>query len=621
MSKYIICFFTLCLCLTSMAQNVPAGGLYNAPEVWTNITGFWGDQGDGSYRNPILAIDFSDPDPIRVGEDYYMAASTFESVPGVTILHSRDLVNWEIISGVMDHLDAFSPDFLPENMARYNLGVYAPSLRYHDGQFFVFVNLVTDGMAVCTASDPTGPWHVQLIKDRNGKPLRTRQWTDPCPVWDDANGKAYLASSRAGGTQFWYSYLFEMTPDGTQLLDADVDYLNQEMTCYEYEKGGGTLYSPHQSSEGNKIYKRGEYYYLVHIGFLTPTAGTYVYRSRNLYGTKPDGTPGKPGDIGSYEVYRFDESTPLSATVDSTDVLQVYMGPLHAQHLPGQGGFVDTPDGRWFYIGQFTDGNAGGRQPHLLPVTWINDWPVVGINPDRHLHGEMVWQAPKPIPSEAYMLPQGSDDFGQPTLHPKWNWNHQPKDDKWSLSARRGYLRLHATSNKDKTEFLFDASNTLSQRAMRCDTAQVTVRIDVSRMKEGQYAGIAHFNGGKNYGWAGLVKRGGLLKLMSDWGDVEQEWGSPIRKTNVHQQSGQSVKTRYIYLRTSWGMADTSVFEWSLDGKTYHSYPLAYKMCPGNFRGDMVGMFTFNNEGEGFIDIDYFDYQVRNRPFSESNLP
>jgi len=597
----------------SFAQ-LPDGGLYNSPDVSANVTGFWGDQGDGTYRNPVLAVDFSDPDPIRVGDDFYMAASTFESAPGVTILHSRDLVNWEIIGGVFDHLGDFSEEFLSHKKGRYNLGVYAPSLRYHDGKFYVYVNLVSDGMCVATAENPAGPWKTQFLKDRNGKPLKVKQWTDPCPVWDDATGKAYLATSRAGGWQFWYSYLFEMTPDGTQLLDADADYMNQEDICYEWSKGGGTLYSPHHSSEGNKIYKRGDYYYLMHIEFFTKTAGTYVYRSKNIYGTKPDGTPGKPGDLGLYDVYRLDAPTPMSATVDSTDVMKIYKGPLHEQKLPGQGGLVDTPDGRWFYIAQFTDGNAGGRQPHLVPVTWINDWPVVGVNPDDELHGQMVWQYRKPIDGYPICLPQGSDDFVQETLHPRWCWNHQPDDAQWSLKDRRGFMRLYAVPTHTGSNYLFDVNNLLNQRSMRSDTTTVTIRVDVSKMSDGQQMGLAHFNGGVSYGWAGIEKQKGVLYLKSDHGTVQQEWGSPIRHTTAHPELGEPIarKTRYLYLQTTWGMADEARFWWSLDGQTFHPYALRYHMTSGNFRGDMTGIFTFNNRAKGYIDVDYFDYQVVN---------
>lgn len=593
--------------------SVPLGGLYNDPSVNRNITGYWGDQGDGTYRNPVLAVDFSDPDPIRVGNDFYMAASTFESVPGVTILHSTDLVNWEIIGGVFNNLDSFSPEFQPSRMNRYNEGVYAPSLRYHNGKFYVYVNFLTDGMFVCTAEKAEGPWHAQRLKDKNGKELRTLNWTDPCPVWDD-EGNGYLATSRAGGQQYWYSYLFQMNPEGTQLLDADVDHLNEENIIYQYEKGGGTVYSPHQSSEGNKIYRRNGYYYLVHIEFLQQGAGTHVYRSKHLYGTKLDGTPGKPGDIGLYETYRLDAPTPASAQPASQDPAAAYFGPLHPQALPGQGGLVDTPDGQWFYMAQFTDGNAGGRQPHLVPVTWINDWPVVGVNPDADLHGKMVWSYPKPIASERIILPQQSDDFSAEKLKPFWAWNHQPDDSKWSLKERPGFMRLYASATADGSDFFFKACNTLNQRSMRCQHAQVTVKVDISQLAEGQRAGIAHFNGGVNYALAGVVKQAGKVRLLTDKGESSSYYAKPIVSKNEPVVGEELPHASTLYLRTEWDMHDTASFSWSLDGEVFHPYDISYHMVSGNFRGDMTGLFTFNNQGGGYIDVDDFDYQVTHQP-------
>ncbi|MDX1699047.1 MAG: family 43 glycosylhydrolase, partial [Melioribacteraceae bacterium] len=392
-------------------------------------TGKWGDQGDGTFRNPIIAADFSDPDIVRVGNDYYMVSSTFESVPGVSVLHSTDLVNWEILGGVFDNLDKVDPAFSWKHMERYNLGVYAPTIRFHDGKFWVFVNFFTDGFFVATAKNAAGPWNIRQLEDKNGKPLRTVKWTDPCPFWD-SDGRAYLGASRPPGNH-WYSYLFQMTADGGQLLDADVDHMNIDDIVYEYPKGG-TLTSPHFSSEGNKIYKRNGYYYLMHIEFIGENPGTYIYRSRHIYGTNPDGTPGEPGDVGEYEIRR-------------TDLSGAELGGEYVQELPGQGGLFDTPDGRWFYIAQFNRFGSDGRTPCLLPVTWVDDWPIIGDSIENG-YGKMAWHLPKPIPSSNIILPHGSDDFSSGKLTPFWSWNHQPRDDLWSLSERRGYLRLYAVA-------------------------------------------------------------------------------------------------------------------------------------------------------------------------------
>lgn len=237
-------------------------------------TGQWGDQGDGTFHNPILRADYSDPDPLRVGEDYYLVASTFEDYPGMTVLHSRDLVNWQTIGAAFTHLDQVSDDYTWRRMRRYNGGVYAPTITYHNGRYYIYANLYTDGFYMAWAERPEGPWHEQMLRDRQGRLLRVLHWTDPCPFWDD-DGRAYLATSHPG-REYWYSYLFQMSADGTQLLDADSAHLAQQNIFYEYAKGGGTCISPYHSSEGNRIFKRNGYYYLQHIEELA-FAGGHIY--------------------------------------------------------------------------------------------------------------------------------------------------------------------------------------------------------------------------------------------------------------------------------------------------------------------------------------------------------
>ena len=218
----------------------------------------WGDQGDGTYANPILAGDYSDPEVIRAGEDYFYATSTFNMVPGVTILHSRDLVNWRAVGAAIPRPQEFGERFLPSNMKAYNYGMYAPSMRYRGGRFYVFVNGRTRGVAkaegflVAETDDPfKGEWKVHRLKDKNGKELDTAGWTDPCPIWCGETGEAFLASSTPARTN-WYSYLFRMTPDATRLLDADVEDMRRTGEVFE----SGTLCFRQHSSEGNKLYHR-----------------------------------------------------------------------------------------------------------------------------------------------------------------------------------------------------------------------------------------------------------------------------------------------------------------------------------------------------------------------------
>lgn len=547
-------------------------------------TGNSGDQGDGTFRNPVLAFDYSDPCPIRVGQDYYLASSTFQMSPGVPILHSRDLVNWTTIGAAIPDISVLAPEFNWDRMDRYGGGVFAPSLRYHDGKFWVFVNCYTgEGFYVCTATNPAGPWQVRQIMDKNGKPLRTTAWTDPCPFWDD-DGKAYLISSRPGGQ--WFGYLFEMAPDGSQLFDADVDHMNDGDGPYVYPRGG-TMVSPYQSTEGNKILKRNGYYYLVHIEFLDSGQGrgTYVFRSRHIYGVKPDGTPGKPGDPGKYEVFKF------GPVDDKTD--EFYSRNLE---LPGQGGFVDTPDGRWFWIGQFNRFSSDGRLPQLLPVTWIDDWPVPGVD-IQDGHGRMAWQLPKPIAGYPACTPQGSDDFKKPVLDPRWHWNHQPRADKWSLTERPGFLRLHAIPQLDPGKF-FKTRNVICQRHTRRDLTQVTIKLDLVGMTDGQEAGLVHFGPGNTSASIAVRKTRAALAMRFNKADTPTDGPALPAGTTV------------LWLRSAAGFDDQCVFSFSTDGQTFSPLGEPYTLVGGGWRGDIVGIYTFNNQAEcGYIDVDRFEYQ------------
>ncbi|WP_342561101.1 glycoside hydrolase 43 family protein [Paenibacillus sp. FSL R7-0345] len=337
----------------------------------------WGDQGDRTYCNLVLPADYSDPDVMRVGEDYYLAVSTFQQSGGVDILHSKDLVNWETVGHALEDVSKLGPHFNWDRMNNYGAGVFAPSLHYHDGQFWVFVNCYRgEAFWRATAKDPSGPWDARQLEDQYGRPLRIEPWTDPDAFWDD-DGQAYLAAAYLGTHSL---YLFRMSPDGTRLLDADVDNLPDS----------GMIFYQIEGTEGNKIFKRNGYYYLFNVDFQgrSPAGrGGYGKRSRHLYGTKEDGTPGGPGDIGRYEVF------------------------LLGHQFPSQGGFVDTPEGAWYFLGQYDDGGAAGRRVHLVTVHWLNDWPYMGELENGMPTGEMVRRHAKPVQGFPVCIPQGSDDL------------------------------------------------------------------------------------------------------------------------------------------------------------------------------------------------------------------
>jgi beta-xylosidase len=363
------------------------------------------DQGDGTFKNPVLFADYSDPDVIRVGDDFYLTSSSFSNVPGLPILHSRDLVNWRIIGHAVERL--------PERFdtAQLGDGIWAPSLRYHDGWYWIFVGDADRGILMTRAKQPAGPWSpLHLVKA--GKGL-----IDPCPLWDD-DGRAYLvhayAKSRSGKNSIIVAR--EMSPDGRQLL-------GDEHLLIDGRDGS------EPTVEGPKFYKRNGWYYLFSPAGGVKQGWQIAARSRQPF--------------GPYEIRRVLEQ-------GSTDV-----------NGPHQGGWVELANGESWFL-HFQDRGAYGRVVHLNPVRWVDDWPVMGVDYDGNSIGEPVATFRKPNVREPVEIavPQSSDEFaGSPNL--AWQWQANPQAG-WSSSvARPGWLRLNA---QPRSADLTNAPNQLLQK-------------------------------------------------------------------------------------------------------------------------------------------------------------
>ncbi len=413
----------------------------------------WGDQGNGTYINPILNADYSDPDVIRVDDKYYMVASDFHYI-GMPVLESTDMVNWTIIGQVYDRFDY--PGWDSNN--RYAGGSWAPSLRYHDGKFWVFFCTPHEGLFMSNATDPRGPWSpLHLVE-------KVEKWEDPCPLWDD-DGNAYLGRSIHGAGPI---IIHRMSPDGTKLLDKGV-----------------TVYTG-PVAEGTKFHKRDGYYYMSIPEGGVRTGWQTILRSRNIYG-------------------------PYEKKV----VLEQGSTPINGPH---QGALVDTPEGDWwFYHFQFID--PIGRVVHLQPAHWKDGWPVIGVDIDMNGIGEPVytWSKPSVATKSDISIPQTDDDFSGTELSVQWQYNHNPYPEAVSLTARKGWLCLEALKAKD----LGMSRNMLTQKTMGYHSVADT-RIDVSEIAEGQRAGLLCagnlFNGigvmredGKNYLY--LEKNGNIEKI------------------------------------------------------------------------------------------------------------
>lgn len=384
------------------------------------------------FVNPILFSDYSDPDVIRDGDSYYLVASTFHFSPGIPILQSPDLVHWRIIGHVVKRL-AMSPRYDLSGMSGYGSGIWAPAIRKHGGKFYVYFPTPSEGIFVSTTDEITGPWTEAAAVIAQGG------LEDPCPFWDD-DGNAYLVHSKKGAGPL---ILHQMSPDGLKVLDEGREIVRDPANL--------------PTLEGPKLYKRNGYYYIFAPFGGVSKGSQAVLRSRSIHGP-------------------YEHRTVLAR--GSTAI-----------NGPHQGGYVETPDGKGWFI-HFQSRGAHGRIVHLEPVRWEDDWPVMGEAAPGAETGAPVAGGPLPVkPARlSTQRPQTSDEFSGAELGPQWEWNHNPDDAHWSLTKRSGFLRLEPTRAED---FLL-AHNTLTQQ-MQDERFEMIARLDVDGLKDGTHAGLAMF--------------------------------------------------------------------------------------------------------------------------------
>lgn len=544
------------------------------PAAYGQQTASFGDVGGGMFRNPVIPSDYSDPDLIRVGDDYYGIASTFCFSPGMVVIHSRDLVNWEIAGHVVDDIAFLNPDLGWERMKGYYNGVWAGSLRYHDGVFYCHFATPKGGWFVARTEDIGGRWRVEAMRDSSGRELRGAGWDDLCPLWDD-DGQAYIVASNFGRN--WFPHLFKMSPDGTQLLDGTITGsgdLSQNM-----ELAGGYVVKPFRTAEANKLYKWNGMYYI------------YFSEVRNIHGNRVR----VPVMRRSKSIYGPYEERIL-----------MHSQGKEADKEPNQGTIIDTPQGDWYFLTHHGTGDFDGRVVSVLPVVWEDGWPSIGEDCDADGVGEMVWEVRRPVKEVFAGRLQTSDDFSDPVLAPQWEWNHQPRAEKWSLDERPGCLRLHAFAQLRPGDF-FSTGNMLSQRYIRWGRGEATVEMELGGMAEGQQAGLAHFNGGKDYAGVEIRRNHGRLYLVF----ARRYAGEPLYETILALLPRG---TRRLYLRTEMDFEGRASWSWSLDGRKFDPCGEEYRLKWGSYRGDRIGIYTFNNrEEEGFVDIGGFTYEERVR--------
>jgi beta-xylosidase len=424
------------------------------------------DNGDGTYKNPIIHADYSDPDAIRVGDDFYMTASSFTDVPGLPILHSKDLVNWKLINHVFrqqELLDIFAKP-------QHGGGVWAPCIRYHNGEFYIFYPDPDFGIYMTKTKNPAGEWSKPVLV-KGGKGL-----IDPSPLWDD-DGKAYLVHAFAGSRAGFKSVILinKLSPDGTRVLDDGV------MVFDGHDK--------HPTVEGPKFYKRNGYYYIFAPAGGVATGWQLILRSKNIYGP-------------------YEEKISLEQGKTSING-------------PHQGAWVTTQTGEDWFL-HFQDKGAYGRIVHLQPMKWVNDFPVMGNN------GEPVLSYKKPNVGKTFAIetPAESDEFNDSKLGLQWQW-HANFEPHWAIPfPARGVLRLNSVQVPDNYKSLWDVPNLLMQK-FPAEEFTVTTKVTFEPRQDGEKFGLVIF--GMDYSYIGVTNKSGKLSVAqagardADKGNAETE--------------------------------------------------------------------------------------------------
>ena len=534
--KYLICLF-FCLVSYSIFAQVA-----EYPTKWGDWS-TWGDQGDGTFRNPIIPADYSDIDCIRVGTDYFAISSTMQFSPGMVILHSKDLVNWSIIGHAVKDITQIGPELNWDKMNRNGKGIWAGSIRYHDNKFRIYFGTPDEGYFMTAAKNPAGPWEpLHPLLEEGG-------WDDCSVLWDD-DGQAYFVGTQfaANNARVYKTYIFKMSPDGREI---------HRDTALLVNEGSGR--------EANKLLKIDDWYYLIY--------------SRNV------------GGVGRYVTAKR-AKTMMGPWSEEKQLADANRDAFQ----PNQGGIVQTEKGEWFFFTHHGQGDWAGRYASLIPVAWIDGWPIIG-KPDSNGVGRFVWSGKKPVDGAPIVTPQTDDEFNEQNLSPQWEWNYQPRAEKWSLTERPGWLRLYAFKPL-QPDNLMKSGNTLTQRSFRTTSNEVVIKLDLAGMADGQRAGICHF--ANKYSALGVSQERNVRKF-------EYRDGGKIT-------AGAEIAGNNLWLKSTWGLDGISRYSYSLDGRTYADFGKPYQLSWGNYRGDRIGIYTFNNESDtGYIDVDFFHYNYKMR--------
>ena len=541
----------LILSLSVCGMFHPAMAQYRS-EVWVS------DEGNGMYRNPVLHADYSDPDVCVVGEDYFLTASSFNCTPGLPVLHSKDLVNWKIVNYALKKVEPVEY----YNEARHGKGVWAPSIRFHEGMYYIYWGDPDFGIFMVKTRDPYGEWDKPVLV-KAGKGM-----IDPCPLWDD-DGRVYLAHAWAGSRAKFNSVLTvcELNKEGTKVISDPV---------LVFDGNDGV----NHTIEGAKFYKRNGFYYLFAPAGGVVSGWQLVMRSKNVYG------PYEPRIVMAQ---------------GKTDI-----------NGPHQGGWVDTPAGESWFL-HFQDKGAYGRVLHLNPMKWVNDWPVIGVDRDGDGCGDPVSRYRKPKTDNAYPIetPVESDEFDTRKLGLQWEW-HANYQDVFGFTTNMGYARIYGHELSSHFKNFWEVPNLLMQK-FPAEEFTATAKLKVSAKDDGQLSGLIVM--GWDYSWIGVEKQGEkfLLKQAickdAEQGNLEQVSTLAVLEPSKKFEAGLFPNfEREIYIRVRVGKEAYCRFSYSLDGKKFTEAGTLFKARQGKWIGAKVGMFSVTPHGKerGWVDVDWF---------------
>ena len=584
----LLFLFMLLAPCTAQTSSPSLGGGRGEALSWT------ADNGNGTFTNPLFYDEFSDPDVLRVGDDYYLAGTTMHSVPGLVILHSRDLVNWENISYCFDRFDfpddAFS---LKNHQEIYGQGIWAPCIRYANGQFYIFSNINGKGLQCYTSKDIRGPWKHHNMQGRI---------YDLSVLFDD-DGKIYAI----------HNYGEVRCTE----LKADMSGPIEETERVIISQGSAV-------GEGHHIYKINGMYYIISTDY-SPNGRTLCSRSKSIWG------PYETRVITADETFGYHASSltlvPREQYRIGHDGTPFFLTPVDENATActniHQGGIVQDQSGQWWAL-LMMDFHSIGRTTTLAPITWKDGWPMLGLEGNLG-RAPRTWFKPQVAPpsspeGDTNVLRQGNvspsgdergashapydrnDDFdyslstlhsplSTKTLKPVWQWNHNPDDSKWSI--KNGRLRLQTMP----AEQLMWARNTLTQRVIG-PSSITTVELYTKGMKDGDVCGLGNIN--VPCSWIGMVKDGKQLTLRC----FEQ-------RTNDTTDVAISLADGRIFLRMVGDFDhDQAHYEYSLDGQTFQQVgaemPLSYQLI--TFHGSRHALFAFNHKGKngGYAEFDNF---------------